>query len=145
MHGFFNLIFTICLLALITAMLRPALASKFIVTPTRKKILVRLVPALIVIAALSGATKPESADDSGTAFGTANAYDERSQLKQAIANARDALQDAQRSGRIGDPRCYMVANMLQQELSRSIADLGGYQTAAAALANHARSVRNACG
>lgn len=153
MHSFFQLLLTLTLLALIAALIRPALTTKFIATPTRKKILIRLLPALFVIAALSGMTKPKTSEDSeaGTteagdaqAYAATGAYDERSILKQAASNAQGALQDAQRSGRISDPRCYMVAQMLQQDLSRSIADLGGDQTAASVLRNHTQSVRNAC-
>lgn len=148
LHGLFHFLFTIGLLALIATMIRPALAARFLATPTRKRILIRALPILIVMASLSGMTKPNTENSTNTrdvAYGAANASDPRSLLLQATANAKAALQEARSSGRTNDPQCYVVAESLQRELSQPIANLGGAATAAAVLNNRADNVRRRCG
>lgn len=148
LHGLFHILFTIGLLTLIATMIRPTLAGRFLATPTRKGIFIRALPVLIVMAALSGMTKPDPENSTNTqdvAYGAAIASDPRSLLLQATANAKAALQQARSSGRANDPQCYLVAESLQRDLSQSIANLGGATTAASVLNNEANSVRRLCG
>lgn len=132
MHSFFHLLFTLGLLALVAAMIRPALTARFIATPTRKKILVRMLPALIVIAALSGVTKPKMADDAetttassgGQAYADTDMSPEKRRWLDTKADAKRVLQRA--SARVDAAGCSNSSNQLEEYLDsgakRTLAD-----------------------
>ncbi|OHV00436.1 hypothetical protein BLA34_12645 [Ralstonia solanacearum] len=163
MHGLFQLLFTLGLFALVAAMIRPALAAKFVATPTRKTILARVLPVLVVIAALSGATKPKIGEGSEADEGSdAQAYaaSDMSAAKRDFLNtmgtARTILQRAQQSPQLNNGICGNAINELVGYMkSGSANDIGravrsgspdtGYTIAATQLNNYISVTRNYCG
>ncbi|MHA6847053.1 hypothetical protein [Ralstonia syzygii] len=165
MHGFFHILFAVGLLALVTAMIRPALAARLIATPTRKKILVRMLPILIVTAALSGVTKPKTGDDaeaetaasdSDQAYAASDMSADKRDFVNTYATAKSVLQKAQQSSQVNNGICgnalnelvgYMRSgykNDIAQYVQAGAADMG-YRIAATQLNNYVSVARNNCG
>ncbi|AMP70059.1 hypothetical protein PP715_23010 [Ralstonia solanacearum] len=166
MHSLFQLLFTISLLALIAAMIRPALAGRFISTPTRKQILVRLLPILFVTAALSSMTKPKMADDAesvsndggiqGQAYAATDMSEDKRDFLNMYATAKTVIQKAQQSPQVNNGICGNAINELVGYMkSGSAADIAnyarsgspdmGYKIAANQLNNYVGVTRNYCG
>ncbi|SAL76688.1 hypothetical protein AWB71_05297 [Caballeronia peredens] len=146
MHSLFHLLFVVSFLAFVTVMWRPRLAGRFISNPTRKRIMLPMIPLLLVTVALSDITKPKSPVSYGNEVSDVadGGRPQGNALTVEFDRLVDTIRLAQRYQRTNEPNCRVVADHGNDDLhDRNVMSLN-IENAAAVLHNDTEMVKSAC-